>query len=317
MAEKITPLRKSNKSSQTEHTSTGPKTAGGKERSSQNAVIHGATSPKLLTDAEKKTYAILLSELQAEYTSKNPLVRMQLERIARLKVQLDRIQDVIDASFEAERRSKPNFERASDILALTDSERSQMARWLIDRMQGEKPEGLVDQELLTVSLELSEIDEYGLLTTHEDIELYLPSFCKYIIDQATDRNQTLGDYLSTRQIDLAKFEDPPKGKKLPDPSKLTFRIIFPDAPKEPEPQPELRDVSVKTLQLSAAWFRLETWEFMKKIFRMREMSALAEVTQEAALPDPEKLDRLMRYQTTINRQLSSAMGELLELTRRG
>lgn len=301
MADKITPLRKSNKSSQTEHASTGPKTAGGKDRSSQNAVIHGATSPKLLTDAEKKTYAILLSELQAEYTSKNPLVRIQLERIARLKVQLDRIQDVIDASFEAERRSKPNFERASDILALTDSERSQMARWLIERMQGEKPEGLVDPDLLTVSLELSEIDEYGLLTTHEDFELYFPSFCKYIIDQAAERNQTLGDYLSTRQID---------------PNKLTFRIIFPDAPKEPEPQPELRDVSVKTLQLSAAWFRLETWEFMKKIFRMREMSALAEVTQEAALPDPEKLDRLMRYQTTINRQLSSAMEELLELTRR-
>lgn len=314
MAVKITSLRKSNA---TEHTSTGPKTVDGKMRSSQNAVMHGSTSPRLLTDAEKKTYAIFLSELQAQYTSKNPLVRMQLERIARLKVQLDRVQDVIDASFAAERRSKPNFERASDILKLTESERSQMARWLIERMQGEEPEGLVDKGLLTVSLELSEIDEYGLLTTHEDFELYLPSFCKYIIEQAADRNQTLGDYLSTRQIDPSKFEDPHKGKKLPDPNKLTFRIIFSDAPKEPEPQPELSNVSVKTLQLSAAWFRLETWEFMKKIFRMREMSALAEVTQEAALPDPEKLDRLMRYQTTINRQLSSAVGELLELTRRG
>jgi len=317
MADKTTPLRKSNKSSQTEHASTGPRTANGKDRSSQNAVIHGATSPKLLTDAEKKTYAIFLTELQAEYTSKNPLVRMQLERIARLKVQLDRIQDVIDASFEAERRSKPSFERASDILALTDLERSQMARWLIEKMQGEKPEGLIDQELFTVSLELSQIDEYGLLTIHEDFELYLPSFCTYIIDQATERNQTLGDYLSTRQIDPTKFEDPPKGKKIPDPNKLTFKIIFSDSAKEPEHQPKLRDVNVKTLQLSAAWFRLETWEVMKRIFRMREMSALAEVTQEAALPDPEKLDRLMRYQTTINRQLSSAMGELLELTRRG
>ena len=184
-------------------------------------------------------------------------------------------------------------------------------------MQGEKPEGLVDKDLLTVSLELSEIDEYSLLTTHEDFELYLPSFCKYIIDQAADRNQTLETYLATRQIDSTKLIDPPKGKKLPDPTKLTFKIIFSDAPQEPEHQPELRDVNVKTLQLSAAWFRLETWEFMRKIFRMREISALAEVTQEAALPDPEKLDRLMRYQTTINRQLSPAMGELLELTRRG
>ena len=317
MANKITSLRKSNKTSETKHISSGPKTAEGKARSSQNAVMHGATSPKLLTDTEKHIYSIFLSALQDEYPTKNPLVRMQLERIARLKVQLDRIQDVIDASFEAERRSKPNFERASDILALTDSERSQMARWLIERMQGEKPEGLVDKDLLTVSLELSEIDEYSLLTTHEDFELYLPSFCKYIIDQAADRNQTLETYLATRQIDSTKLIDPPKGKKLPDPTKLTFKIIFSDAPQEPEHQPELRDVNVKTLQLSAAWFRLETWEFMRKIFRMREISALAEVTQEAALPDPEKLDRLMRYQTTINRQLSSAMGELLELTRRG
>jgi hypothetical protein len=241
---------------------------------------------------------------------------MQLERIARLKVQLDRIQDVIDASFEAERRSKPDFERASDILKLTDSERAQMARWLIERMQGEKPEGLIDKELLTVSLELSEIDEYGLLTTHEDFELYLPSFCKYITDQAADRDQTLETYLATRQIDLTKLDDLPKGKKLPDPNKLTFRFIFPDAQEEPEHLPKLGDISVKTLQLSAAWFRLETWGFMRRIFRMREMSSLAEVTLEAALPEPEKLDRLMRYQTTINRQISSAMGELLELVRR-
>lgn len=195
MADKITPLRKSNKTSVTEHVSTGPKSADGKAKSSQNALMHGATSPKLLTDDEKKTYASFLADLQAEYTSKNPLVRMQLERIARLKVQLDRIQDVIDASFEAERRSKANFERASDILQLTESERSQMARWLIERMQGEKPEGLVDQELLTVSLELSEIDEYGLLTTHEDFELYLPAYEQKL--QGHHRGESTKPYTQT------------------------------------------------------------------------------------------------------------------------
>ena len=40
---------------------------------------------------------------------------MQLERIARLKVQLERIQDVVDASFVVERLAMDDFERACDV----------------------------------------------------------------------------------------------------------------------------------------------------------------------------------------------------------
>jgi len=45
------------------------------------------------------------------------------------------------------------------------------------------------------------------------------------------------------------------------------------------------------------------------------LKPMAEAIEGEVTPDLEKLDRLMRYQTTVNRQLSSAVGELLALTK--
>ena len=47
--------------------------------------------------------------------------------------------------------------------------------------------------------------------------------------------------------------------------------------------------------------------------RVGNLQRVSEIASRAALPDLDKLDRLMRYQTTVNRQLSTAIGELLEL----
>jgi hypothetical protein len=71
--------------------SSGPFTESGKNISSKNALIHGATSPKLLNEAEKERYATLLADLKESYPSPNPLIRLQLERIAKINIQLERI----------------------------------------------------------------------------------------------------------------------------------------------------------------------------------------------------------------------------------
>jgi len=42
---------------------------------------------------------------------------------------------------------------------------------------------------------------------------------------------------------------------------------------------------------------------------------VTEFVEHAALPDLDQLDKLMRYQTTINRQLPTAIGELLAMTK--
>jgi hypothetical protein len=61
----------------------GPVTEHGKLISSKNALKHGATSKHFINENEVHEYEQLLSKLQKTYSSDNPLVSMQLERIAK------------------------------------------------------------------------------------------------------------------------------------------------------------------------------------------------------------------------------------------
>ena len=282
----------------------GPKTPAGRARSSANALTHGATSPRLLDDDERARYQTFLSALQAHYPSTNPLVQMQLKRIARLEVQLERVQDVVDASFVVERLAMDDFERASHALNLTQAEQSQMAGWLLHRFRTGEPTPILEPGLLAVATELATVDEFRLLTTHSDFARCTPVFCDYIVEQANERDESLATYLSTRQLGASE---------LPKTPPLRIQIVGSWFELPPEPRPELSDVSVEVLQLSAAWFRRQTWEFLRGYHRIRDAAALMESATQAAVPNPEKLDRLMRYQTTLNRQLSCAIGELLVL----
>jgi len=82
---------------------TGPITAAGKKESAKNAIKHGATSAKLINEDEQSRYESLLAALNNQYKSSNPLLQLQITRIARLNIQLERIQNVIDASFKKSR----------------------------------------------------------------------------------------------------------------------------------------------------------------------------------------------------------------------
>ncbi len=88
---------KANKSN-SEH-STGPITAKGLATSSQNARKHGANAKHLVDADEIALYENMMVSLKEKYPSDNPLVGMQLARIAKLNVQLTRIQQFIDAAF--------------------------------------------------------------------------------------------------------------------------------------------------------------------------------------------------------------------------
>ena len=79
--------------------STGPISVAGKSKSSKNAVLHGATSPQLLNDAEKSKQGTLLNELRESYPSNNELIRMQFERITKLNIQLKEFKMQLMRSF--------------------------------------------------------------------------------------------------------------------------------------------------------------------------------------------------------------------------
>ncbi len=47
--------------------------------------------------------------------------------------------------------------------------------------------------------------------------------------------------------------------------------------------------------------------------KINDYQKLLPLMQEASLPDLDTYDKLMRYQTTLNNQLSKQIGELMEL----
>lgn len=76
---------------------------------------------------------------------------------------------------------------------------------------------------------------------------------------------------------------------------------------------DIRSVDISDLVKTAKWHRLELMRIISRSARVSNLQRVSEIASRAALPDLYKLDRLMRYETTVNRQLSTAIGELLEL----
>ena len=85
----------------------GPNTDKGKLVSSRNAIKGGLTTKQLLNHHELERFNQLIKELSAHYNSPNPLVPLQIERIARIHIQLERIQNGIDILYRQSEQVSP------------------------------------------------------------------------------------------------------------------------------------------------------------------------------------------------------------------
>ncbi len=294
---------------------TGPTTVAGKARSAKNALVHGATSPQLLDDAERTRYAQLLTALQMHYPTPHPLVQLQLERIARLAVQLERIQGVMDAAFIVERRSQSAFERACTALHLSDDEQAHLLVTRIARLQGRAPPASAEAQLMAAVGEIRAVGDPALLTTHQQFLTIVPKVCRYLVEQARWHKLTLSEYLLTRQA------DPAQSARVAAAANRDELAAAPDVKPtggavDDDIAAAVLEVAPEILQRAVMWFSQHRRALFNAQTREQQLEALTEAVQAASVPELDKLDRLMRYQTTINRQLSTAIGELLELTRR-
>jgi len=295
---------------------TGPRTAAGKARASKNATKHGATSSTPINAHEHEVFETFLRQLRAQYPNNNPLITLQLERIAHLKVQLERIQTAISALHEIERLRLDDIERAAQVMNLTDEDRSHLAvAWRRAMSRDNHPESRPYDGLIPVAIELTEIDDLDLFTTHEAFLKHAPMFCDFLVKQATKEQVDVKDYARSKQIKEPVREvswgDSRRGKKTTELPAIQIRFLGPDDTYEINT--DIRDVDVADLVRTAKWHRLELMRIITRSERVGNLQRVSEIASRAALPDLDKLDRLMRYQTTVNRQLSTAMGELLEL----
>jgi len=82
-------------------------------------------------------------------------------------------------------------------------------------------------------------------------------------------------------------------------------------------EPSLKDeVSKLTIEDVRDLIMVVQRDLMKAIeseTKIKEFREILPIVQHANLPNLEVLDKLMRYQTSLNNQLSKQMGELMEL----
>ena len=85
-------------------------------------------------------------------------------------------------------------------------------------------------------------------------------------------------------------------------------------------EPSLKDEVIKlTIDDMRDLIQVVQRDLMKAVeseTKVKEFREILPIVQQANLPNLEVLDKLMRYQTSLNNQLSKQMGELIELEKR-
>jgi hypothetical protein len=293
--------------------STGPVSESGKAISAKNAIVHGATSPRLLNDAEQNKFDSLLVELRKSYPTTNPLIGLQLERIARLYIQLERIQTAIDAQFEKGRLLSNIYESAAKSLHMDDETISAAMNYI---MGFGNLGDLVSKNLISVDLELNELTESKRPKSHEDFLLKTPKFCRFLHEEAIENHLDIKDFIAQKVPQISK--------NLPDhyperPNPVRFTLIYANyrnGSRLPDVfEAQFKNTEIEEIKRAAEWYTMGIARFLMLTQKIRDFQKLISIEEQATTPDLDHLDRLMRYQTTIQRQLSTAIGELLALTK--
>ena len=293
----------------TKKNSTGPTTESGKRTSSKNALIHGATSQKLLNEVEHQRYITLLADLKEAYPNQNPLVQMQLERIAKLNIQLERIQNTIDAQFQISRATSSIYDTLLKTLDIDQKTASLIADGMFGMPSNDE---FLEDFQFEVSMELRSLYPPNRPTSHQEFLDKTPTLCQYLHHEAGEQNLSIKDYID-QKIPLVKEDNP--NHFAPG---LNIKFIFlHERPvvSEPALNDAIREVELSELKRAAEWYSNEISRFIRRNQKVSDFAKLLEINEFSTTPDLDQLDRLMRYQTTLQRQLSTAIGELLALTK--
>jgi hypothetical protein len=282
----------------------GPVSAAGKAISAKNAIKHGATATGFINDQEEERYKGLLHDLRAHYKYDNPLIKLQLERIARVTVQLERIQNTIDATFQ-KCRAEINIENKlmDELNMSSDQQLAVTLDKLLDDNIDEATEGMILAE--SIGLRLIKPENF------EDLMKYAPTICQDIYTNAIKKGKSVKDYVNGM---IRKFDEKPNQY-----SNYDIRVLAPDGIKKPITLPPLEDsflaLNSDVLPGIIKWKLHEVHELHQEKTKLNDFKRLLPIAEQATTPDLDHLDKLMRYQTTLQRQLSTTMGELIALTK--
>jgi hypothetical protein len=283
---------------------TGPVTLPGKKVSSGNALKHGATSPKLINEEEQDRYEQLLAELEKEYVSSNPLIGLQIARIARITIQLERIQSVIDAAFKKSRMRSNTAGKLMESFTEENKHVEELAARIFDVKSAEEAD-----KARAITFELLNSDDVNKIKSTNDFIKKLPLLSEYLLEKNNNGDMPLKEFLMK---EVSNFSE--SHKQFCD---------FINEDKEGETEngenktinSSLKSIDLRLLKLFTTWHAKILKDFLSGPNASISIEESIALEEQAMLPDSSEMDRLMRYQTTLQRQLSAAIGELLILTK--
>lgn len=299
--------------------STGPKSARGKAKVSTNAITHGAKAKNFINPEEEKTYETFLKGLKGQYHSQNPIVGAQLERIAKIKIQLDRVQKIIDASFIASQDPEQLDSSLMDLLQMDYQEKRMAEKIASGELTLQKT---IRHNELRVAAELAHLDTSNFETTADFLH-HTPLMCKYLykkackheIDVDTYITQYASHYVNAETIqelfvDILYID---KNKK----AKEEDIDIFSDNLETNTIEGKIKNTKLENLKQAAQILKGEINKLAGVQHKVIAFNQLRQAEISPLTINYDNLDKLYRYQTTLQRQYSTVLGELLVLTKNG
>ena len=311
--------------------STGPASSKGLAISSQNARKHGVNAKYLVDPDEIDQYNHMMGRLKEKYPSNNPLVEMQLERIAKLNVQLKRIQQLIDAAFMLTKDYKISDEILMDRLQMNETEKISANRVASENAETDI---IFDLSLMELAAEIDQIDTESFKSP-QDFLTHTPNLCQYLHEQASRFDVSIGEYISNY---LKSQQDRIVGSAIIDKllrdyvklrqekhaleqenqelkQGLTVKQRPTSTPIIKSKEDAILSLKVKDLKEASKFLHNMINDRLRTNHKLYAFSQIRKIEQNPLALEHDNLDKLFRYQTSIQRQLSSAIGELIYINK--
>lgn len=304
----------------------GPKTAAGKAASARNATKHGLRALTPTPGPEQDALTAKVAELTAYYRPDSPLAQLQIQRIARCAAKLESLYALEKTKTDlALLQSQASPEMCRTHFAHYPAEARNLAWLRLSHKAAKLPCNLTDVNLKDVC---AEIDAYsGLLENLEDLRRAFPKLRRVLEKsniKADDATLPMDDLLWLASNMLQSYIALQLGDAVsavaPDTNtvdKLLLRINaerIGDAGYRHGARPVVNQKAYQNQVLDG-------------FNSFRTLNALCQQAAEiiVAFPGVQSMmaasttmsaddsDRLMRYQTALEKQLSRYIGEFLEL----
>lgn len=313
----------------------GPKTTEGKAKVAKNAVKHGLSATSLLDGQQIKLVAQFIKELTQYYKPNSPLEKMYIERIAQTRAKLQRLSEVESVGVmlvQSELQHRPElvlnrFTHVSDSV-------KQIALSLILGKKYKFSLGLSEPLLQSLCKEVAEMP--GVLHSEEDLPTKLPLLSAFLKDAKPlgedDKNQISSDaplFLDNQlrlcvaqiKLDRDNAAGPIIGEdKLAQIERVFLNMARQDSASALSATAVKRSSEVQSYQVIFSQdfevFQLLLIEYQTALELVVRANLTRDHMQRAAILPDQDMDKMMRYQTTLERRLSSLTGEFLSIRNR-